>query len=791
MVAEAHKSNLRLEIAHVLFLDLVGYSKLLLNEQREALDSLKAFVRQSPAFKEAEADGKLNLLPTGDGMALVFSSTPEAPVECAVELARELRNQPDLPVRMGIHSGPVSTLSDVTERANVAGAGINFAQRVMDCGDAGHILVSQRVAEDLGQTREWKPYLHDLGECTVKHDVRIQVFNLYGDDFGNPSMPGKLSAEQQAFLKARRRRAFRKRPAWLPGAADRLSAAALYLYLHRTVPPTDKSIAVLPFENMSDDKANGYFADGIQDDILTSLAQIRDLRVISRTSTERYRGGKETHNLPQIAKELGASNILEGSVRRDQARIVVNVQLIDAVHDRHIWAKRYDKAVSDSLGLQGELAREIAGALQATLTADETARVQVKPTSNAQAWDLYLQARQYDLRPDTFLQDYKTAEQLYLQAVTADPKFALAHARLATTRARIYHFFEPTDVWKKGALLEANLSLQLQPNLGEGHHALGLCHYWFDRDYPAALREFAIARTLIPNDTDVPWHVAAIKRRQGQWNEAISDYNDILTRDPQNANVVRDLLYVYCATRDWPQADTTAQHLLDLTPNSVNAKVQVGYVEFWKNGTTPRLKQSLASIPAGQDPDGGVTSTRIDASLLDRDFATAEQYLASSPLETFSYFNGVDTPRSYFAGVIALVRNDPAAARPQLEHARDLFAQAAKETPKAPEPHAFLGLTCAFLGEKDRAISEGAEAVRLRPESVDALDGAVLQGVMAIIYARTGESAKAIELINHLLSVPGAVDTASYSVTLSDLKHRWEWDPLRQDPGFQAILAGH
>ncbi len=787
-MAESPKSPLRLEIAHVLFLDLVGYSKLLLDEQREALESLTAFVRQTSAFKQAEAAGTLNLLPTGDGMALVFSSTPEAPVECAVELARALRNQPDLPVRMGIHSGPVSTLSDVTDRSNVAGAGINFSQRVMDCGDAGHILVSQRVAEDLAQLREWKPYLHDLGECTVKHDVRLHLFNLRGDDFGNATLPRKFSAEQRTFAHGRRKRVLRNVALGLTVAVA--AALGLYFYLPHGFAPGDKSIAVLPFENMSDDKANGYFADGIQDDILTSLAQIRDLRVISRTSVERYRGGKASHNLPQIARELGAANVLEGSVRREANRVVVNVQLIDAVHDRHIWAQRYDKPISDSLGLQGELAREIAGALQATLTPDETARVQSKPTTNGQAYDLYLQARQYELRPDTFLQDYKTAEQLYVQAVTADPKFAVAHARLAVTRARIYHFFEPTAPWRNGALAEANLSLQLQPDLGEGHQALGLCHYWFDRDYAAALAEFQTAQSLMPNNTDIPWHVAAIKRRQGHWTEAAADYNDILTRDPRNANVVRDLLYIYCSMRDWPNAEKTSVRLLELTPDSVNAKVQAGYVEFWVKGTTDRLKKELASVPAGKDPDGGVTAARIDVALIDRNAAGAERDLQRSTAEVLSYFNSVDTPRAYLAGTIALLRGDSAVAHRQLERARDLFAQAAKESSTVPEAHAFLGLTCALLGEKERAISEGMQAVALRPESVDALDGAVMNGVMAMIYARTGEHSKAIDLIRHLLSIPGAVDSASYSITLNDLKYRWEWDPLRSEPAFQALLAG-
>ena len=267
-----------------------------------------------------------------------------------------------------------------------------------------------------------------------------------------------------------------------------------------TIP--QKSIAVLPFENYSSDKSNSFFARGIQDDILTNLARIRDLRVISRTSVEKYGSGQQgPRSLLEIAKTLGTANVLEGSVRREGNRVVVNVQLIDALQDRHLWANSYDRTLNDSLGIEGELAREIADALQATLTPEEAARVAQKPTTSPQANDLFLQARQYEFNPDTFLQDYLTAEQLYVQAINLDPKFAQAHARLAQTRARIYHFYEPTDAWRKKARSEAEIALQLQGNLGEAHHALGLCYYWFDRDYDKALHEFDIARNLSPNDS--------------------------------------------------------------------------------------------------------------------------------------------------------------------------------------------------------------------------------------------------------------------------------------------------
>jgi TolB-like protein/Flp pilus assembly protein TadD len=549
-----------------------------------------------------------------------------------------------------------------------------------------------------------------------------------------------------------------------------------------------KSIAVLPFDNYSAAKENAYFADGIQDDLLTNLSKIQDLTVISRTSVMKYRD-VGARDIRQIGKELGAATILEGSVRRDKDRVVVNVQLIDAALDRHIWAYRYDRTVQDSLGLEGDLATEIADALRAQLTPDEKVRVATRPTSNFKAYDLYLQALHYELKPDTFLQDYRTAEQLYIQAITVDPQFALAHARLGATYARIYHFYEPVESLKKQAEDEVNRALQLQPSMGEAYHARGLCYYWFDRDYARALAEFEKARALLPNDSSIPWDIAAIKRRQGHWDESVADYRRILRLDPQNANVVRDLLYTYCGVRDWNNAQAAAARLMTLSPDSINARIQVGYVAFWRDGTTTELRRQAAQVPPGQDPDGIVTACRIDASLIDRDPGEAAKILESSPRDVLSYFNGTDTPRSFFAGQIAFLQNKPDQARTAFAQAKDILAASAREAPDAPERHAFLGLVCAFLGEKDEAIREGKRAVELRPESQDALDGSVFRAVLAMIYARTGETDRAIALLAHLVSEPGPVDSANYSITVNDLKYRWEWDPLRKDARFQQLLS--
>src|SRR5438128_6832352 len=471
MSAETSR-DLRLEIAHVLFIDIVGYSKLLHNQQSEVLRELNEVVRGTEQFRSAESAGTLLRLPTGDGMALIFRESPEAPAQCALEIAQALKRHPQLQVRMGIHSGPVNEVTDVNERANIAGAGINIAQRVMDCGDAGHILLSKRVAEDLENHERWRPHLHELGEVMVKHGVGIRLVNLATDNLGNRQVPAKLQREREAEAILARRARSKRRNGVIVGSLIVIVAIGLGLFLLRDrllrrpieTQMDAKGIAVLPFENFSDDKENAFFADGIQDDILTSLAKIKDLRVISRSSVMGFRD-VAGQNLRDIGRKLAVDNILEGSVRKEGDRVVVNVQLIDTQNNRQIWANRYDRTLVDTLGLQGELASEIADTLRATLSDDEKAQAAAKPTQNADAYVFYLRANQISRNPDTLLEDYKTAEELYMQAVELDPNFALAHARLASVCTEIFHYYEPTDAWKTKARTEAETALRLQPNL--------------------------------------------------------------------------------------------------------------------------------------------------------------------------------------------------------------------------------------------------------------------------------------------------------------------------------------
>ncbi len=808
-MAAGSEPDLQLEIGHVLFMDLVGYSKLLVEEQSELQQQLAEIVQNTEQVRVAEAAGKLIQIPAGDGMALVFFNSPEAPVRCALEISKKLKEHPQLKLRMGIHSGPVNQVRDVNDRANVAGAGINTAQRVMDCGDAGHILLSQHVADDLKHYRQWQPLLHDLGECEVKHGVRIHVINLYDGELGNPELPEK-------FRRGRGRKALLLRQ--ISGSKSRwalLAAATIIigafsvgvpLFWHR--PPTksasasifrssllpapeipEKSIAVLPFENRSSDRQNAYFADGVQDEILTDLAKIADLKVISRTSVMQYKSGAE-RNLREIGQQLGVAHLLEGSVQRSGNRVRVTAQLIDARTDTHQWAERYDRDLADVFAIQSEIAKAIADQLQAKLSPQEKARVEEIPTENTEAYELYLRANQIARNPDTLLEDYKAAEQLYMQAIALDPNFALAHARLASICAEVFHFHEPLDTWKSKARAEAETALRLQPNLAEAHFALGQCVYWMDQDYNRALEQFEIASRLSPNNGDIARLIAAIERRQGKWQESVEEYEKVAKIDPRNPSTVLQLIYTNTAMRRWPEAAGWAEKMRAMAPASLVAKIQSGYIDFWWKGDTRSLKSVLSQVPAGTDPDGAVTSCRWDVAMIGRDFAAARTALQMSDLNEISYTNAGATPKSFLQGCIELAEGKQTQAQQLFELARSNFEKAVEEAPLSADRHANLGWFYAFAGQKYEAIREGRRAVELKPESEDAVDGAIMNCYLALIYTRVGEKDLAIPLIERLLKTPGAVDSADYSITINDLKHRWEWDPIRNDPRFQKLIAG-
>ena len=527
----------------------------------------------------------------------------------------------------------------------------------------------------------------------------------------------------------------------------------------------EKSIAVLPFSNFSEDKRNSFIADGIQDDILTALARIGGLRVISRSSVMQFRD-PAAHSLREIGKLLGVASVLEGSVRREGDLIVVNVQLIDAFKDRHLWANRYERTLANSLGLQGELATEIADALRVT-TADEKARVEIKPTTNEEAYLVYLQANQIQRNPDTLLEDFKKADQLYTKAIT----------------------IEPTEVWKSKAQIESETALRLQPNLAEAHVARGQYDYWIDQNYEQALKEFDKASQLSPNNADVGELVASIMRRQGHWSEAVATFEKSQKLDPQNPNIVRNLVFTNTALRRWPEAARWAERMRAMAPASLVAKIQSGYVDFWWKGDTRLLKSLVGEIPPGVDPDGAVTVGRWDVAMIERDYAAARHALEVCTVNEIAYTGVRTTPKGFLEGCIYLAQGDADNARKVFEKVRPVFESAVKEAPSSAGLHADLGWLYAFMGRKDDAIREARRAVELKPESKDAYDGALMNCYLALVYARVGEKDLAFPLIERLVNTPGAVDSADYSLTVNDLKYRWEWDPIRNDPRFQKLIG--
>jgi len=569
-------------------------------------------------------------------------------------------------------------------------------------------------------------------------------------------------------------------------------AFLLYQRFHPDETPAgipEKSIAVLPFQNFSDDKENAFFADGIQDDILTSLAKIRDLKVISRTSVMPYRGAAKS-NLPQIAQALGVVNVLEGSVRRGEGRVVVSVQLIDARSDRHLWAKRYDRPLADSLGLQGELASEIASELRATLSPEEKDRVETKPTENPDAYVLYLKARAYESNPDRLFEDFELAERLYSEAIQHDPSFALAYARLSATLARIYQWFDPTDERKAQIKKNADKALGLKPDLGEGHLALGLYYYWTETNYDKAVEQFRIAAAALPNDSEIGYVSAAIRRRQGKLKENLELLKKSQTVDPGNANVASEIAFTYAFVHDWRQAAQMYDRVVALAPDSANFKINRAYIDLYENGKTDALKATLAEIPVGVDPSGLVTRARWDLAMLERDYAAAERAMASYPLDVFQS-DGMPMPKSFFRGCTALARGDTSAAQSQFAMALPAFESAVQQAPSTGHRHANLGVLYSFMGRKEDAIREGRRAVELEPESKDAVLAPWMNGFLAMIYARTGELDSALPLLERGLSSAFPADNTNCSITYNDLRKRWQWDPVRNDPRFQKLIAEH
>jgi TolB-like protein/Tfp pilus assembly protein PilF len=781
-------SELKFEIGHVLFIDIVGYSKLLINEQSEQIQKLKEIVRGTKQFRLAKAEGKLLWLPTGDGGALVFRSNPEAPVLCALEISNALKNHSGPQVRMGIHSGPVNEITDLNEQANIAGAGINIAQRVMDCGDARHILVSKRVADDLAQYRRWQPYLHELGVCEVKNGVHVGITSLYSDELGNPKLPSKLQA-------IRKRRAHMR---WAEIAIGLVvlgtMIAGAFLFLHRPARAlagvVEKSIAVLPFENLSEEKQNEYFADGVQDQILTDLAQIADLKVISRMSVLQYKSSAP-RNLREIGQQLGVAHLLEGSVQRAANKIRVNAQLIDARTDAHIWAQTYDRDLSDVFEIQSEIAKAIADQLQAKLSPNEKKAIEHPPTADLAAFDLYTRAKSLLLTASlsvTGPPDTRKAIELLDEAVKRDPSFFDAYCQVAWAHETLYGALgdhTPARLASAEAALRA--ATRLRPDAAETHLARAQYLYYARRDYAGALAELESVRRALPNDPRLFELTGYILRRRGQQEEGLRNLQRVVELDPRNFYTLQQIALSYQHLGRYAEAIAALDRALSIVPDNVETRMQRElFYLFWKGDTKP-LHQAIDAILA-QGP-GAIASganTWFACALAERDPAAAERALvALGDNPCWSGEGGIDLSHSFGEGLLARMTQDEARARTAFEAARAQQEKIVQAQLEYGPPLCVLAMIDVALGHKELALDEGRRAIALMPLEKDVANGSFVSQYFAITAAWTGDKELALQQLETGLRSPVASQALSYGA----LKLLPFWDPLRGDPRFEKIVA--
>src|SRR5881227_2422305 len=557
------------------------------------------------------------------------------------------------------------------------------------------------------------------------------------------------------------------------------AAAGFFLLPRASARKIDKSIAVLPFQNLSDEKENAFFADGIQDDILTNLSKIGDLKVISRMSVMSYRGDG-VRNAREIGKALDVASLLEGSVRRIGNRVRVSVQLINANNDEHIWAEDYDRDLTDVFAIQTDLAQKIASSLQAKLSPNEKARLDRRPTQNSDAYLLYLQAHDYASRMDDIHGAQAKAVPLFEQAIKLDPNFALAYADLSIAQSWLYHSSDPLPAWREKARLNADEALRLQPDLPEGRLALGFSYYYGDRDYERALAEFETARRGLPNEAQAYLAIGSIQRRQGKWNESNANLEKAAALDPKNISILINLCYSYMAQRNFEAANKTVDRLIATSPQSFQGRALKGFIALQLKGDLSAAEKVFSSIPPESDP-GLTTLARFWILKLKRNFPEALQVLQQFHGETLHETSTAPAPKAFLEAEIYLLQGDDAKARTALEHARVVSEQLLREAPEDPARHGQHGLILAALGQKQEAIIKGNRAVELLPESEDAFDGPQVTAKLAQIYAWTGEFDEAFRLLDHLLVVPNGL-------TVPMLELDPAWDALRKDPRFQALI---
>jgi TolB-like protein/Tfp pilus assembly protein PilF len=774
MTAEG-KKEIALEIAHVLFIDIIGYSKLSINDQHAAVEELNQLVRASEQFQRAETAGRLLKIATGDGMALVFYASPEAPAQSAVEISRARKEHPRLQLRMGIHSGPVSGVVDVNNRPNLAGAGINIAQRMMDCGDGGHILLSKHVAEDLEEYERWRPLLHDLGTCEVKHGVRMGVTNLYSDEVGNPQLPKKIQALRQ-----------RKRIGWAAAAVVLLLAAIAIVILIFVRKPTQsaaaapaKSIAVLPFENLSRDPDNAYFADGIQDEILTRLSKIADLKVISRTSTQRYKSAPE--NLPEIARQLGVAHIVEGSVQKSGDAVRVNVQLIKAANESHLWADTFDRKLTDIFSVETEVAKTIADQLRAKLIGREEQVIAEKPTSNPQAYDAYLRGLALSERSYLLEAEANQAMQSFETAVRLDPKFALAWARLSKMHSIMFAYSDASAARRDSAHEALQKAFQLQPDLLDAQLAEGYYNYRVIHDFNRARKIFEQLHSKWPNNSEVPRMLALVARRQGRWEESLARFHEALELDPRNLQTLTDASVTARLMRQYQMAFKFIDRALDIAPDD-NPALALKTEIYQALGQLDQADAVLARMQREANDELAIEALAFQC-LLRHDYPSGVALMQSSLAKLDPALRFYHAEWLAFLGDFQRLGGDAAGAKNSYTQCREELKSLLREQPDNPRLMSRLAFATAGLGDKESALQLQEQALEKVKAENDLFDRTGYEEGLAELQAQFGLKDRAITALQHLLSTNGA------GITPALLRLNPAWNYLRDDPRFQTLTV--
>ncbi len=784
--------NLEPEIAHILSIDVVGYSKRLVNEQIELLKRLNQIVRDTPCSCAAAAGGKALRLPTGDGMVLLFFRSPEEPLQCAVQISEALQDHPDIQVRMGAHSGPVNEITDVNDRPNVAGAGLNVAQRILDCGDGGHILLSKRLADDLAEYSHWRPHLHDLGECVVKHGARVHLVNFHNGPIGNPNRPLKLQDADASADGLRKAGTKRRRYLWLAAAAclfvAAVAAAGLIFWRSNSagapVIPV-KSVAVLPLQNLSDDPKNAFFADGVQDQIITHLNKVADLKVISSTSVMKFRD-RANLDLVKIGEALGVRYFLQGNVQRSGGRVRVSVQLVDGQTSTQAWGESYDRDLADVFSIQTEVAEQIVSQLAAKFTPEEKAQIEDRPTTDLLAYDLYVRAKAMIARvalESSGLENLVEAARLLDEATARDPSFFLAYCQLASAQDQIYFYgIDPSE--KRRALAQAavDAAVRLRPDFGEAHLALAAHYYFGYRDYQRAREELAIAMRKLPNDPFPILLAGYVDRRQGRWESSTKQLKRALELGPRNLDFLKQLAHSCNALHRYDEMRDLLDRALTIAPQDPALQVQRAVIELDARADTRPLHRAIEGILKANPAAGETIADQwILLALCEGDLESANRALTRMS-EKGAQEEGVPYPKAWCEGLIARMRQDPEAAAASFRAARSEVARAVESQPDFAEGLSALGMLDAALGNAEEARREGQRAVELLPTSKDAIVGPLLLQNLAVIYAWTGDKERALEALEQVTGLP------SY-LSYGQLLLHPSWAPLRSEKGFKKILA--